>query len=98
MAGYENERPHKQSNCWCNCGDAEHYYSHGLTGVTTPLSVPRAWEPGHACHSCERQLIEHLRNSRYANTYRHMYGRDLSEDELQLLVMIGITDTPGPAN
>jgi hypothetical protein len=46
MAGYENERAHKRSNCWCNCGDAEHYYSHGLMGVTTPLTVPRAWEPG----------------------------------------------------
>jgi hypothetical protein len=30
--------------------------------------------------------------------HRQMTGRDLTEEELQLLVMMGVTDTTGPAN
>jgi hypothetical protein len=97
MAGYE-ERAHKKSSCWCECGEAEHYYYAGILGRSTPLSVPPAWEPGYACHACEKQLAEHLRNSHFANVRRQMLGRELTEEELVLLVKIGITDTPGPAN
>jgi hypothetical protein len=97
MTHFPGERAHDKNNCWCECAAEDHYFFEGFFKRASVLSMPIEWRPGLACHKCEKTLADHLRNSRMMAIHRAQ-GHELTEEELILMVKIGISETNGSAN